>query len=67
LDELDRAEDASNLGLSGMLYGKESVSKKVGQRLDQKYSGVLFHRQGPGWSGRQGDIADEVGGRGALE
>jgi hypothetical protein len=68
LDRLDHAEDASKLASSGMLYGKESVSEKVGRRFDQNHSGVLFYRQGPGWSGRQGDIADEVGGgRGALE
>jgi hypothetical protein len=28
--------------LSGMLYGKESVLEKVGQRFDQNHSGVLL-------------------------
>jgi hypothetical protein len=67
LDELGRADDASKLALSGMLYGKEMVSERVGQRLDQNHSGVLYDHQASGWSAKQGDIAEEVGGRGAVD
>jgi hypothetical protein len=67
LDELGREDDAQKLALSGMLYGKETVSERVGQRLDQNHSGVLYDHQASGWSAKQGDIAEEVGGRGAED